>query len=155
MTHAKVVRSARLLVGLGSAFFFVYGLLALVLPEQFARLVELPLASPSALADLRAMYGGLPLALGFVLLRGARDPLWLAPSLFIIVATLAGAAGARLYSVAVSGLPNELVLWYLAAELLGIPWPLRVYLRLSTGQPGAPARSVADVPREISAQVLG
>jgi hypothetical protein len=155
MTHAKVERSARLLVGFGSAFLFAFGLLALVLPERLAQLVDLSLASPSAFADLRAMYGGLSLAVALFLLRGARDPAWLAPGLFMIVATLAAAAGARLYSIAVSGMPNELVLGYLAAELLALPWPLRVYLRLSSAQPGQPARSVADVPREVSAQVLG
>jgi hypothetical protein len=45
------------------------------------------------------------------------------------MASTAGPAAARIYSIAVSGMPNRLVLIYLAIEIVGFGWALRVYLR--------------------------
>jgi hypothetical protein len=122
-------RSARALVLLSAVVFLGYGVEALLFPNQLARLVDIQLSSPSALADFRALYSAVPLAIGALLVQGLRDPHWFAPSLFLSSVSLACAAEARLYSIAVSGMPNELVLTFLALELLGLVWALSIYLR--------------------------
>jgi hypothetical protein len=120
--------AARAIVMINCILFLAFGFAWIVSPARFARAVEIRVSTPTALADLRAMYGGLSLAIGALLLQGLRDPAWFAPSLFLTMATSAGLGGARIYSIAVSGVPNTLVLvGGLALEILSFTWAVVAY----------------------------
>lgn len=155
MAHGKPRdRSARRLVLLSSVVFLGFGAAYLLFPAQLARYFGIQLTTASALADLRAMYGGVPLALGAVLVQALRDPRWLAPSLAMIMASLAGAAAARIYSIAVSGVPDALVLTFLVAELLGFRWAL-IEHRAHARQLRAALRRDSEQPTQSLAEVQG
>jgi hypothetical protein len=144
MTEGKVRgRSARVVVGISSSVFIGFGAAYLLFPAQLAQMFGIQLTSASALADLRAMYAGVPLSISALLIKALRDDRWLAPSLFVIMASLGGAAGARIYSILVSGVPNDLVLGFLGAELLGFVWMLKAYRALGgrAGRASAAPRS--------------
>jgi hypothetical protein len=94
-------------------------------------LIDLAPSTASALADVRAMYGGLSLAAGVFFLLGLRRESWFLPALFLVMASSGALAAARLYSIAVSGVPGTLVLAFLATEIVSFTWALLGYRALS------------------------
>ena len=106
-----------------NAFVFVdFGLAFLAAPEGLTRLLDIELHSASALADLRAVYGGLCLAVGVCMLAGLRNTAWLAPTLFLVMLTSGGLAFGRVYSMIVSGMPGLPVLGFLGTEVGSLLW---------------------------------
>jgi hypothetical protein len=122
--HKGAARTALILY---SVAFLAFVPVFLLFPARYAQLVEIQLTSASALADLRAVYGGFSLCLGVMFLKGLREPTWLEPSLFLAAASSAAVAIARTYSIAVSGVPNAVVLGFLALESVSAVWTWRVY----------------------------
>jgi hypothetical protein len=123
-------RSARPLLIANLAVFVAYGIAAVLFPANLAQLAEVQLPSSSALADLRALYGGLSLAIAALFLQALRDPRWVAPAVFMAIAASLGPASVRLYSCAVSGVPNELVLGFIVTEIGGAVWAFVTYRAL-------------------------
>jgi hypothetical protein len=134
-------RSARTLLIANFAIFLGYGIAAVLFPAKLAQLTDVQLPTTTALADLRALYGGLSLAIAALFLQALRDPRWVAPAVFMAIAASLGPASARLYSSAVSGVPNELVLGFLVAELGGALWAFVTYRAL--GSPSLQGHSTA------------
>lgn len=134
MTDDSPLPAARRLLVFFGVGLLLLGALALFFPGPVLRGVDIPVTSPTASADLRALYGGVPLTVGILLLYALREPSWWAPCLALAMATTGGPALARLYSIAVSGTPNRLVLVYLVLEALGFLWALSVYRRFSAWQ---------------------
>ena len=130
-TRAIVLINARVFVDFGLAF--------LAKPQALARLLEIELSSPTALADLRAMYGGLALAVGALLCAGLRRKEWLMPSLWLVIATSGGLALGRLYSVLASGLPSGVILGFLASELGSLAWAILASRALAGSEIRQPA----------------
>ena len=112
-------------------------------PAQYAAWLELEVASSSALADLRAVYGGLSLACGTLFALALRRASWFEPSLFLVMASSGGLAFARVYSLVVSGMPNALVLALFASEVGSFVWALLAYRALATGGEQANERFAA------------
>ena len=111
-----------------NAFVFVdFGLAFLAVPEGLTRLLDIELHSASALADLRAVYGGLCLALGVCMLAGLRNTDWLAPTLFLVMLTSGGLAFGRVYSMLASGMPSAAILGMLATEVGSLLWAAIAY----------------------------
>ena len=134
-TRAIVLINALVFVDFGAAF--------IVKPQGLARLLDIELGSPSALADLRAVYGGLSLAVGIALFIGLRRAASLAPSLVLVIATSAGLAFGRVYSMLASGMPSPVVLGFLATEVASLLWAALAYRALHAGA-DAPALRVAN-----------
>ena len=122
----------REIVLLNALVFLGFGAGFLLLPATLAGYFDIELSSPSALADMRAMYGGLSLSMGALFVLGLRRDGWLAPTLFLVAASSAGLALGRLYSIAVAGVPSALVLALLATELVSFAWALLAYRALQT-----------------------
>lgn len=120
----------RAIVMLNALVFLVFGAAFLLAPEPLAQWVDIELRSASALADVRAIYGGLPLAAGILFVLGLRRPTWLEPSLFLVMTSSGALAAARIYSTAVSGVPSALVWGFLASELFSLAWAALAYRSL-------------------------
>lgn len=123
----------REIVAINAAVFLAFGLVLLAFPTQLAALVDIELRSANALADLRAVYGGLSLSVGALFVLGLQRESWFMPSLFLVMASSAGLAFGRIVSIAVSGTPGWLVLSFLASELLSFVWALLGYRALAGG----------------------
>ncbi len=108
---------------LSSLLFAAAGLAFLLAPASMAAQVDLLAGSPTALTDIRAIYGGLELGLacylGLLLRRSERDPAQLELGLRAAIFALMGMALARLLGVALDG-PQRAITWLLwSGELVG------------------------------------
>ena len=121
----------REIVVINAAVFVLFGVGVLLFPAQYAAWLELEVASSSAFADLRAVYGGLSLACEALFALGLRRASWFEPSLFLVMASSAGLALARVYSLVLSGMPNALVLAFLSSEVGSFVWALLAYRALA------------------------
>src|SRR5262245_15795455 len=116
--------NGRVMLGVVAVIFIPFGVWALVDPVTVAGWTQVGLPTPTALADGRAVYGGLTLGLGVFFALCARRPEFVQAGLWAVVLTLAGPMSGRLIGVAVDGagtaetyrtLVSELVLASLAA----------------------------------------
>lgn len=142
-TEAPPPRWAREIVLLNAIAFVAFGAAFLLLPGTLAPMLDIELATSTAFADVRAIYGGLPLAVGLFFALGLRRPAWFAPSLFLVAACCGELALARLYSVLVSGVPGATILVFLALEAACAVWAALAY-RAVTGNVAA-SRAAARV----------
>lgn len=108
----------RLFLGFTALAFAGYGAACLVAPEIVADAAGLGLASDVARAEVRAMYGGLQIAVGALaaaaLLRPALQPGVLLALAFVF----AGLAGGRLVGLAVEAAPGAYNAGAFAYELV-------------------------------------
>jgi hypothetical protein len=119
--------SARLVLGLSVALWLPYGLYCFANPEALAGIAGVRAESTTGSIELRAMYGGLQLAIGALALAGLlresfRRPalvalVFLAGGLFVARAAAAAFEG-ELSSYTLSGLGFELVTVALASWVL-------------------------------------
>lgn len=132
MSNRQPVRNtgARIIVGLNFVACLAFGVASWLAPARVARVVEIALGSATALADFRAMYGGLCLAIAAFLLRGLRSPNWLGPSLYLTASMCAGLASGRIYSSIVDGVPSGVLLGALATEVISLVWSVIAYRQL-------------------------
>jgi hypothetical protein len=114
------VKLARLVLVLGGVAFVVLGLASTLWPLPMARVVEIPLPTPTARIDYAATYGGFELGFGVFLLASARRRTWLAPGLWASASALAGFALVRaLGLVAAAGPATSVIFVALALEIIG------------------------------------
>lgn len=111
---------------LGAAGFAGIGLGFLVVPVQWASVVEISLPTAMARTDLRATYGGFDLAIGVFLWRCAVRAEWVRPGLVALGLAAAGFGGGRLLGILVEGTASPLMLIFVAIEASGAL--LAVYL---------------------------
>lgn len=112
MTLARV-----LLLG-SAAIFIVVGALFLVIPEQFAAVLEL--AAPTAMArtDLRATYGGLQLCFGIFLVICVVKRQWMRPGLLALALATGGFVAGRVAGLIAEGTLSKLMFMCLGAEVM-------------------------------------
>jgi Domain of unknown function (DUF4345) len=109
--------------------FLGCGLAFTLWPLPMARLIEIPLPTPTARIDFAATYGGFELGFAaFLIVCARRDP-WLAPGLWAMSAALAGFALVRIQSLLVAAGPATTPIYVaLTLELTGTAagiWALR------------------------------
>lgn len=126
----RVLHSARALLGVNLAIYVVFGLAALFVPSWLASIFGIELGSPSALADFRAIYGGIPLGVGVFMAAGLYRSEWLSPAVALAGVCALEAALARAYSWIASGTPSPLIIAFMCAELLAAHWAWSCYRRL-------------------------
>lgn len=111
---------AQLFLGANLAVFFLYAGAFLLAPRTFAAYLDITLGSPSALADLRAMYGGLCLGVGTLFALGIRQAEYRRVGILLATLTSAGLMLGRLVTIAVDGVPGTLVLLFLGSEIVSV-----------------------------------
>jgi hypothetical protein len=86
-------------------------------PAQLAALTDIQLPTATAIADLRATYGGLSFAIALLLLRGLLSTKWEAPALLLATAGAAGLGFGRIVTI-VTGQPGMIIYAILATEVV-------------------------------------
>lgn len=102
---------------LGAVAFAVIGLGFLIVPVQWAALVEIALPTPMARTDLRATYGGFDLTTGVFLALCALRSDWIRPGLIAFSLAAAGFGGGRILGIVVEGTASPLMLAFAAIEI--------------------------------------
>jgi hypothetical protein len=114
------MKLARVVLWLGGLAFIGAGLAFALWPLPMARLVEIPLPTPTARIDFAATYGGFELGFGVFLLVCARRSPWLAAGLWAGAAALSGFALIRLQGLLVAAGPATRPIFVaLALEITG------------------------------------
>jgi hypothetical protein len=114
------VRFARLVLAASSLPFLAIGVGFLLAPGPMAANVDVTLASATAASDVRAVYGGLQIAIGALLAACAFSAAHLRAGLILQIATFAGLASGRLVSLPLDGALSSLGAALLAAEIAGL-----------------------------------
>ncbi len=83
--------------------FGSYGVLCLVDPSTVTDFTDMQLPTITATIEARAMYGGLQLTMGLLLLYCARQTPLIAHGLVVAIFIFAGLAGARAIGLAIDG----------------------------------------------------
>jgi hypothetical protein len=107
MTHPSNDPVTRRALGFLATVFIIVGFEGLLMPELQMRPVGIVLDSPSAIAEIRAAYGGCFLALAALCVQGVRKPALQDTVLMITTLLLGIFSAARLLSWFVDGAPNS------------------------------------------------
>ena len=104
---------------LASALIFVFvGAAFLLIPEQYARVLELSAPTAMARTDVRATYGGLELGIGIFLIICVIRSEWLRPGLCALGLATGGFATGRMIGILIEGTVNRLMLGFLVLEII-------------------------------------
>ena len=95
LTKGFVAVNAVIWMAFGPVFYFA--------PETFAGYLDIALQSPTALADFRAMYGGIPLGVGVFMVMGLIRKEWMEPALMVILLGTTGLLVGRLLTLVDTG----------------------------------------------------
>ena len=123
---------ARSLLWLSALVFAAIGVLFLVAPVTWARVVEISLPTAMARTDLRATYGGFDLAFGAFLAICAMNPAWFRPGLLGTGLVLLGFGLSRLLGIVLEGEGHRLMWTFLLLELAGGGLSLLAFTRTSS-----------------------
>lgn len=105
-----------LVLGILGFGFLCFGVGFAVVPEGMGAFVGLEMPTPTATADVRAIYGGLEIGLGVFLIACARRPEWLRPGLLAAGYAFGFIAAARLGGIMRDGATDALTLGAFALE---------------------------------------
>ena len=111
---------ARIILALSAVPFACIGAAFTLFPLQMGEFLGLSLADATAVADVRAVYGGLQLGCALFLGLAAANVAWSRAGLAAQLALYGGLGSARFLSYLVSGLPSTLGLLLHAGELVGL-----------------------------------
>ena len=126
---------AVLLLRITSVLFVAFGIGFAVAPQDLAELVTGAAPSvSSAVTDMRATYGGVPLGIGLFIGYCARRPETVRLGLLASLAVVASLGAARLVGIIVDGSPNGFMLVFLATEMASV-WLFVIALRRVAGPP--------------------
>lgn len=130
MTIAKygLALAALVFVGIGLGFLLV--------PVQWAALVDISLPTAMARTDFRATYGGFDLAVGVFLGFCALRADWVRPGLWALALAAAGFGAGRLVGILVEGTATPLMLTFLVIEWAIALVTFYVWRRLARGTTG-------------------
>lgn len=112
------MRLSRTLLWINCVLFFMFGLAFALAPAWFATLFTGTAPSTSsALIDMRAIYGGVALALVFLFAQCARNDIYLKLGMQTVLAVMFGLAVTRSIGIALDGGPNVMIWLLLASEV--------------------------------------
>ncbi len=113
-TIAKIYLASVLLVFWGfTVGFFGW-------PRQLGERLGIHLASTAAVADFRAMYGGMCLGVGILFWLGIRRPSWRVPAVLLSITTAAGLLLGRLITWGIDGDPGPIIYGFMGTEVAAI-----------------------------------
>ena len=111
------MRLARYLVFASALIFIVVGAGFLLIPRQYANILEISLPTAVARTDVRATYGGLELGFGIFLVLCVVRREWIRPGLWALALGTGGFATGRLVGLVAEGTINNFMLFFLMLEL--------------------------------------
>ncbi|MFW2387772.1 MAG: DUF4345 family protein [Polyangiales bacterium] len=94
---------ARILLFATGLMFFVHGLVCFIHPATIGIESGLAMPTPSSVIEVRAEYGGLPIALGLFFIAGALQKIRPRSALLVMVTALTGYATARVLAALMMG----------------------------------------------------
>ena len=94
---------ARVLLSVTGLVFFVHGLVCFIHPATIGIESGLAMPTPSSVIEVRAEYGGLPIALGLFFIAAAFRKIAPRTGLLVMVTALSGYATARIIAVSLAG----------------------------------------------------
>jgi len=124
MLFARIVLTATGLV------FFIHGLVCFVHPATIDIESGLAMPTPGSVIEVRAEYGGLPMALGLFFFAAALQKVQIRTGLLVMVTALAGYASARVVAVLISGQVDTYNLAAIAYEVISVFLGLWAFRRL-------------------------
>ena len=98
---------SRILLTVTGLVFFVHGLVCFIHPATIGIESGLAMPTPSSVIEVRAEYGGLPIALGLFFLAAALKKIEVRTGLIVMLTALTGYATARIIAVAMMGQPDH------------------------------------------------
>lgn len=105
-------------VRINALVFVLYGIAFIVSPEPLSRWATGTVPDMAAgMTDMRATYGGMPLAVGVLLFLLASDPARVRTGMQAVVLIMIGMAAGRLTGMLVDGYGNGVMPIYFAFEL--------------------------------------
>ena len=110
---------SRLVLVVTGTVFIAYGIAFLAVPVLMAAGAGIALPVPTAVTDVRAVYGGLQLGLGCLLICWSRRPSLTTAGLYAIVATLGGITLGRTLGIVVNRSAETANVIVLAFEATG------------------------------------
>ena len=147
---------ARVVLAVTGLVWIAIGALGMFAPAWLAGTVDLEARSPVGVLELRAMYGGLSLAVGGLHVLAATRGVWFVAGLVSSATLTAGLLSGRIISCAIAGVPGATALGLIGFEAAGLTavvvslWRLRVAKRAALKalrQAGAaPSPEVGEVP---------
>jgi hypothetical protein len=97
---------ARLVLIFLGAVWLSIGAWGLANPQSLADAVDYQLMSPTAFAEIRAQYGGFPIAVALLHIVAAVRQVWLKPALMMSTALVVGLLTGRLSGLVLDGVPT-------------------------------------------------
>ena len=108
---------------LGSVLLVFWGFTAAFFakPRELGEKLGIQLTNVTALADFRAMYGGMCRGVGVLFLLGMTKPeQWRVPAILLSVTTAAGLLLGRILTWALEGNPGTIIHGFMATEVFAI-----------------------------------
>ena len=93
---------ARIVLTITGLVFFVHGLVCFIHPATIGIESGLAMPTPSSIIEVRAEYGGLPMALGLFFLAAALQKIKVRTGLIVMLTALTGYATARIAAVLIT-----------------------------------------------------
>jgi hypothetical protein len=100
--------------------FLYFGILLYVRPAALSDTVPLQLTDPTAVAEIRAFYGGLEIGLGAFIVAAGIIRAFLCPGLWLLFAISAGLTLGRITGIAVDHASGSFIFIALAVESAGV-----------------------------------
>jgi len=94
---------ARIILTVTGLVFFVHGLVCFSHPATIGIESGLAMPTPSSVIEVRAEYGGLPMALGLFFVAAALQKIEIRTGLIVMLTVLTGYAATRITAVIISG----------------------------------------------------
>ena len=118
----------RILLAVTGLVFFVHGLVCFIHPATIGLESGLAMPTPSSVIEVRAEYGGLPIALGLYFLAAALQKIEVRTGLIVMLTATAGYATSRILAVAIMGQLDQYnaaaILYEVTTALLSL-WALK------------------------------
>ena len=118
---------SRILLAVTGLVFFVHGLVCFIHPATIGLESGLAMPTPSSVIEVRAEYGGLPMALGLFFCAAALRKIEVRTGLLVMLTVLTGYVTARITAVIMMG-PDQYntaaIIYELTTALLTI-WALK------------------------------
>jgi len=122
-------RGTRVFLGFETVVWLPYGIYCFFNPSYLAGSAGVAFLSPTGSTELRAMYGGLQVAIGALSLAGALNPSLARTALIALAFLCSGLGGTRLLGVLLDGGLSAYTIFGLLFEFVSATFAIRLLRR--------------------------